>query len=257
MGIPQPVPGLFFRVYYRAFRSEWVKLWVFATLFLITSSTFSQTPDEVHYFYEPHPMGENVNVVNLGISFSLLPAPIVEQEIPAPAIDFQFKHGFSDRVSFYGSLSTNVFTNVLAAGLQYNIGDKDLSFSVGDAFVGFAGFFNLGGEFDNNTAAAVANIPVIRIGHRFGAVAMSLSMYASYVIYADTHVGSLEDKRAIRSKVNDIYATLAFEQPFFGKTSISTGISVTYSRTPYQIWMLYNVFDQYLVIPEFFFSFHL
>jgi hypothetical protein len=225
-------------------------------IFLFSSEACSQTTD-VHYFYEPVPLGENVNVTNLGLSFSLLPAPIVEQEIPAPAIDFQFKHGFSDRLSFYGSYSTNIFTNVLAAGLQYNIGDPELSFSFGDAFVGFAGFFNLGGEFDNNTAAALANIPVIRIGHRFGTVAMSLSMYASYVIYADTHVSSLEDKAAIRSKINDIYATLAFEQPFFGHTSISTGISVTYSRTPYQIWMLYNVFDQYLVIPEFFFSFHL
>lgn len=233
--------------------------YIAAVLFIhavYSPTAFGQT-EGMHYFYEPYPMGKNVNVTNLGISFSLLPAPIVEQEIPAPAIDLQFKHGFSDRISFYGSLSTNIFTNVLVGGLQYNTGGDELSFSVGDAFAGFGGFFNLGGEFDQNSAAAIANVPVIRFGHRFRDVALSLSIYATYVLYADTHVGSLEDKNTIRHKVNDIYATLAFEQPFFGKTSISTGISVTYSRTPYQIWMLYNVFDQYLVIPEFFFSFHL
>jgi len=227
----------------------------FTIVILLVSSAWSQI-DDFHYFYEPRPLGAGDNVFNLGLSFSLLPAPIVEQEIPAPAIDLQFKHGFSPHLSGYGSLSTNFFTNVLIGGLQYNIGDEDLSFSVGDGLAFFAGYLDLGGEFDKNTAAAIADVPVLRIGHKFESVALSISMAVTYVLYADTHVGSLEDK-GLRYRVNDIYFTLAFEQPFFGRTCISTGISVTYSRTPYQIWMLYNVFDQYLIIPEFFFSFHL
>ncbi len=227
------------------------------TLVVVISCTiaFSQT-EAPHYFYEPLPLPSGQNVMNLGLSISLLPAPIVEQELPAPAIDFQFKHGFSESFSGYGSVSTNVFTNVLFLGMQYNTGDEDLSFSIGDAFGGFAGFINFGGEFDRNTAAALANVPTIRVGHRFGTVAFSASLSSTYVIYADTHVGSLEDQ-GLRSRFNDVYFTFALEEPFFGTTHISTGISVTYSRTPYQIWMLYNVFDQYLLIPEFFFSFRL
>ena len=229
----------------------------FVLLIIIPASISAQPlSDSIRYYYEPLPLRSGQSVMNLGLSLSLLPAPIVEQELPAPAIDWQFKYGFNSNFSLYSSLSTNIFTNALFGGLQYNNGDEKFSYSAGAAVGMFAGFFDLGGEFDKNSAAAVAIIPSLRFGRRFGLLGVSLSFHASYVLYADTHVGSLEDK-GLRSRFNDIYVTLALEQPFFGRTSISTGLSVTYSRTPYQIWMLYNVFDQYLVIPEFFFSFHL
>lgn len=194
--------------------------------------------------------------MNLGISLSLLPEPLVEQEIPAPAIDFQYKRGLTNSLSFYATVSTNYFTNVLMPGIQYNGGDDGLSYAIGNGIAFFAGYIDLGGEFDRNSAAAIADVPILRVGHHFEQVAVSLSLACTYVLYADTHIGSLEDK-GIKYKVDDVWLTLAFEQPFYGQTRISTGMSLTYSRTPYQIWMLYNVFDQYLVIPEFFFSFQL
>jgi len=212
--------------------------------------------DSLHYFYDPRPLGAGQSIYNLGLSISLLPAPIVEQEIPAPAIDFQYKRGLNSWLSFYGTFSTNYFTNVLVTGLRINSGDDAFSFAIGDAMAFFAGYIDLGGEFDKNTAAAVANIPIVQFGHKFETVALSFSIAADYVVYADTHVGSLEDK-GLRSRFNDIFFTFAFEQPFYGDVRVSTGLSVAFSRTPYQIWMLYNTFDQDLVVPEFFFSFQL
>ena len=206
------------------------------------------------YFYDPTPLHQGDQVFNLGLSLTLLPEPIVEQEIPAPAIDLQYKRSLNGPLSFYGSFSTNYFTNVIVAGLQYGVGDAHYSASCGLGVAGFAGFLNAEGQFDKNSAAAVAAIPVIRFGHHFENVALSLSVSGTFLFYADTRVGSLED-RGMRARFNDVYVTLALEQPFYGETLVSTGISVTYSRTPYQSWMLFNTFDQYLMLPEFFFAF--
>ena len=213
--------------------------------------------DSLYYYYDPRPLPSGRSVCNLGISFSLLPAPLVEQEVPAPTIDLQYKRSLNSWLAFYGSLSTNYFTNILFTGLRLNTGDDAFSFGIGDAFAFFAGYVDLGGEFDKNTAVAIANLPVMQFGHKFENVAVSLSVSASYVLYADTHIGSLEDRIRLRSRFNDIYFTLAVEQPFFGDVRVTTGLSVAFSRTPYQIWMLYNTFDQYLVIPEFMFLFQL
>lgn len=209
-----------------------------------------------HYYYEPLPMGPGELVMNLGLSLTLLPEQLVDQELPAPAIDFRMKHGLSDAFTLYASYATNYFTNVLAGGIAYNRGDKDFSYSINDGFIVFAGFFDAGGEFDKNSAAAVANVPSVHFGHRFGNSAISISLAATYILYAYTHVGSLEGNGLLH-KINDINCTVAFEQPFFGNVRLSTGVNVTFSRTPYQIWMLYNEFDQYLMLPEFFFSFQL
>lgn len=210
----------------------------------------------VHYLYEPLPLGAGENVWNLGMSLSLIPAPIVEQELVSPTVEFQIKHGFSPRFTAYGGISTNYFTNLVGFGLQYNNGDEDFSYSGGCAIIGFAGTIDIGGEFDRNTAGAVALIPTARFSHRFGDVALTLLVSGTYILYADTHIGSLED-RGVRARFNDIAAEFALEQPFFGRTYITLGIGFTYSRTPYQTWMLYNTFDQYLVVPATFFSFRL
>jgi hypothetical protein len=206
--------------------------------------------------YDPAPMDPGENVMNLGVAFSLLPAPIVLQEIPAPTVDLQYKRGLTHDFSLFGNFSTNYFTNIIIVGAQYNTGEDGVSFAAGNGIVGFAGYMDLGGEFDKNTAAAIADVPMVRMGHKFERVTVSLMVAADYVLYSATKIGAFEEK-GLSSRFNDIFFTLAFEQPFFGNQRVSTGVSVTYSRTPYQIWIMYNVFDQYLVIPEFFFSFQI
>ena len=227
-------------------------------LLFVGSFSLAQAQEEKksHYFYEPLPIPPGEKVMNLGMSMTLLPEPIVEQELPAPAFDFQIKYGITPAFSLFGGASSNYLTNVGAVGFQFSFGDTAFSYSIGDGFIFFGGSFDLGGEFDKNTAAAIANAPVIRFGHRWDEVAISLTFAATYLLHADTRIGSLEDK-SFSSKFNDIVGMFALEQPFWGNVRISTGISFTWSRTPYQIWMMYGVFDQYLLLPEFFFSFQL
>src|SRR5438034_6404754 len=76
--------------------------------------------DSLHYFYDPRPLEAGKSIYNLGLVIALLPAPIVEQEIPAPVIDFQYRHSLASWFSLYGSLSSNFFTNLLMLGGRLN-----------------------------------------------------------------------------------------------------------------------------------------
>src|ERR1041385_622851 len=136
-----------------------------------------------HYMYDPAPMDPGENVMNLGVAFSLLPAPIVLQEIPAPTVDLQYKRGLTHDFSLFGNFSTNYFTNIIIVGAQYNTGEDGVSLAAGNGIVGFAGYMDLGGEFDKNTAAAIADVPMVRMGHKFERVTVSLMVAAGYVLY--------------------------------------------------------------------------
>ena len=208
------------------------------------------------YYYDPQPLAPGEHLLNLGLSLTLLPEPNVEQEIPAPAIDLQAKYGLSNVFTAYGSLSTNIFTNVMLVGVQAGHSFGNWNVSAGDAFAFFAGFLSVEGQFNNNSAAAIANMPAVRIGRRIGQTAISLSAYGTFLLHADMNVASVR-QRGIELTFNDLYFTLAFEQPFFASVLVSSGVRVIYSRTPYQSWMLYNTFDQFLMLPEFFFAFQL
>lgn len=222
----------------------------------VAASAQDSTTSGRRYYYEPRPLEPGTGVYNLGISMTLLPEPIVEQEIPAPALDLQIRYGLASDLSAFGGVSTNYFTNVLTTGLQWNTEQNAFSLGLGGALIGFAGFLSVEGQFDNNTAAALAVTPTLRAGYAFPDFSTSISFAATYLLHADTRVGSVEDQ-VMENRFNDFYFTLAFEQPFFKNTLVSTGISVAYSRTPYQSWMLFNTFDQFLMLPEFFFSFQL
>jgi hypothetical protein len=236
-------------------------IWVVRRVLLLSAFTFgslqalAQESDH-RYLYEPVPLAPRQYVHNVGITIGLLPQPVVEQEIPTPSFDYRAKYGLSPDWSAFCSVSSNYVTNVLVLGAQWNNGDKFFSYAPGLGLAGFAGWLDMEGQFSKNSAAAIALVPMVRCGHTFDDFTLSTAIAATYLLHADTKVGSLED-RSLSYSINDVFMTVAFEQPIFDRTYVSMGVTVTYSRTPYQSWVLYNTFDQYQVVPEFFFSFQL
>jgi len=216
--------------------------------------TTSQTA--VVYFYEPYPQQVGSAILQLGGSLTLLPAPVVEDEYPTPALDLQYKRGMFKNISLVGSLSTNYFTNLLHIGIQLNLAKNDFSFGVENHLGGFAGFISIEGQFDNNSAYAIFYMPILRMGYRFANFSVSMSWAASYIFKSVNKVSSLKTKGP-ENNWNDLFCTLAIEQPFLKSSLISIGLSLTYSRTPYQSWLLFNTIDEWLFVPEFFFGFQL
>ena len=212
--------------------------------------------DQVFYFYEPFPMKVGSYILQLGGSVTLLPVAVMENEYPSPALDMQYKLGKWENVSLIASLSTNIFSNLLHAGIQWNTKADRFSFGIANHLGGFYGFFNTEGQFDENSAYALYYLPIIRAGYRFDDFSASISLAISYIFKSTSKVSGLK-AAGPQNTVNDIFCTIAVEQPFLKQSYISMGFSLTYAVTPYQSWMMYNTIDNHLFIPEFFLAFQL
>lgn len=215
-----------------------------------------QDTTRTNYFYEPYPQEVGTSILQLGGSFTLLPTSVVEDEYPTPAIDLQYKRGIFNNFSAVGSFSTNYFANLLHLGIQWNFNENNFSLGIANHFGGFGGHISIDGQFDDNSAYAFYYLPILRLGYRFDDFSLSMSWAFSYVFKSVSKVSDLRT-RGPEKTINDFFCTIAVEQPFLKSTHVSIGISLTYSRTPYQSWLLHNTIDEYLFVPEFFFGFQL
>lgn len=220
---------------------------------LSANDTLDFNQSKRNYFYEPFPQETGSSLLMLGLSITVLPLPVVENEIPSPAIDLQYKYGLYDKVSLVGSFSTNVFTNLLHGGLQLNNNIGDFSVGLANHIGLFAGFISIEGQFDMNTAWAAFYLPTLRFGYRSKHFSSSLSFSAAYIFKSVSKVSELK-AAGPENTWNDFYCSFAVEQRFVKNTYLSMGLSLTFSKTPYQSWMLFNTIEQYLFVPEFFFA---
>lgn len=208
------------------------------------------------YFYEPFPLIPGNSIFQIGGSFTLLPITVVENEYPIPALDLQYKYGLIKNISLIGSLSTNYFSNLLHAGLQWNTNYSNFSIGLASHLGGFVGFITSEGQFEDNSAYAIFLMPILRFGLRTEEFSASMSFVAAYILRSVNKVSDLKAPGPTNTW-NDFYCTIAIEQPMFKKTLFSFGLSLAFARTPYQSWLLYNTIDQYQFVPEFFFAIQL
>lgn len=206
------------------------------------------------YFYEPFPQKVGESIIQFGGSFILLPTPDLE-EYPVPAIEIQFKYGLMKNVSLVSSLSTNYFSSLLQSGLQLNINSSRLSFGLANHIGGFLGTYHLD-MFEDNFAYSFMDMPIVRFGIRADEFSASISLGATYIFTSGSKVGDLSAPGP-EGVWNDFNCTLAIEQPMFRKTIISIGLSLEFSRSPYQAWFFYDTIDEYRSVPKFFFTIQL
>ena len=206
------------------------------------------------YFYEPFPQKVGESIIQFGGSFILLPTPDLE-EYPVPAIEVQYKYGLMKNVSLVSSLSTNYFSTLLQSGLQWNINSSRLSFGLANHLGGFLGTYHLD-MFEDNFAYSFMDMPIIRLGIRADEFSASISLGATYIFTSSSKVGDLTAPGP-EGVWNDFNLTLAIEQPMFKRTIISIGLSLEFSRSPYQAWFFYDTIDEYRSVPKFFFAIQL
>lgn len=209
----------------------------------------------VKYFYEPFPLQKGESVFQIGGSFSLLPIPITEQEYPIPAIDLQYKYALANNLCFVSSLSTLLhYYDLVHVGIQWNVNSDRLSFGTATHF-GFAfGYMDDSDNFDQVWAIGTFWMPIVRVGYRFNHFSLTFSFVTTLNIYSHSKVNDVKSKPGSDGKLNDFFCTVTVEQPFLKNQQVAVGFSFAYSRTPYQSWMLYNTVNEWLFVPEFFFS---
>jgi hypothetical protein len=208
----------------------------------------------VVYFYEPFPMDPGSHVFQLGGSFSLLPYPDMEQELPIPALDVQYKLGLSKNLALDATLSTNIYSNLLHGGLQLQTRLGRFSCGLGNHVGGVYGFIKREKVFDRVDAYALFDMMIMRLGYRFDEFSLSLSFVTTYIFKSHSFVNGMTIPGGPEGSINDYWVTWAIEQPFLKRLHLSIGMSLGYTRSPYQSWMLYNTLDEWIFDPEFFFA---
>ena len=213
----------------------------------------AQTQDDsttYYYEYEPWPLPIHSSVLTAGVTVIILPSLLVEDEIPAPAFDLQYKYGIAEKATITASINTNIVANIAHVGAQWNDHTGNFSYAAGVSMVGFFGWLSIEGQFDNNWAYAVAASPLLRFGYRFNEFSVSGLFTVAYVLAAENRVSEFSIQGPVGT-INDYYMKLAVEQPFLESMRVSLGLGITYSRTPVQAWIVANTIDVWVVLPEF------
>jgi hypothetical protein len=217
---------------------------------------FNIDTNTISYFYEPFPQQVGSSIFQIGGLFTFVPTPLVEDEYPIPSFDMDYKRGIHKYASFDARFSTNVFSNILHFGILGNNNIERFSYGVSNHIGAFYGFLTYEGQFDNNWAYSIFYMPTLRLGYRFDDFSLSTSFTAIYLLKTASKVSNMNEI-TIDNTWNDYFVTFAIEQPFLKEQHISFGMSILFTRTPYQTWMLYNTIDEYMLEPEFFFAFQL
>lgn len=226
-------------------------------LFAVEIDSALALPKTNSYYYEPYPMKSGDWLWQLGASATLLPVPVTENEIIVPSVDLQFKMGLSKRFSLVSSLYTNVFSNVLHGGIQWNKNYGNFSIGLVGHLGVFFGWMDLDEVYEINTAYAFIGLPMIRTGYRFEDFSLTSTIGASFIIYGNSKISEINTVGIATKNPHDLFLTLTFEQPFLRRTLMSFGFSVFFDNSPYQCWLLYNTLDYKMFIPEFFIRFQL
>lgn len=196
------------------------------------------------YYYEPFPQKVGESIFQLGASFILLPTPDAE-EYPMPFLDVQVKYGLLKYVSLVSTLSTNYFTSLFQLGFQVNDNISRFSYGFANHVGGFIGTYHLE-MFEKTFAYSISYSPLLRLGFRADKFSTSVSLRASYTIQSGNKVAALYASGPA-GRWNDYNVTLAIEQYMLRKTSISIGLSMEYTRSPFEAWFFYDTIEEYQV----------
>jgi hypothetical protein len=219
----------------------------------MTAKAQQDSVDLTTYVHSPRPLGIFDANLSLGFALTVLPQPLVETELPAPAVDLRFRVGLPLNLALVGRASSNVATNYASGGMMWSVEVSRLTVGAGLQAGYLYGSVTFLDGFDTDVQAVLAN-PFGTAGIRFDDFTLSGKLELEYVLSQRKRVESLEVEGTKRT-FNGAALTLSVEQPFWKRTHIALGVTLNYTRNPYQAWVAFNTFDDFLFYPELFAGF--
>lgn len=221
----------------------------------VTSSatTRDSIPYRNHYVHAPDPLDMFTFNGSVGLSLTLLPQPLVESEVPAPALDIRYRIGLPLQLSLVGRITGNYAANMATFGPMWSA--ELTRVTLGGGIQG--GFMY--GQVDflqgfNTTVMGAFAYPFATAGIRFNDFTVSGKLEAEVVLFQQQRIEDIKVSTTART-LNGGSLTIVIEQPFWRTTAISLGATLHYSRNPYQAWLAFNTFDDVLFYPELFAGF--
>lgn len=210
----------------------------------------SDTVNIEHYVFTAHPLEGGRGVFSIGAALTILPQPLTEYPTPAPMLDLHGRLGLPLQLSMYGRAGSNIATSIVNAGLMWSLSIGRASIGVGVSEFYMYGNITYVDGF-NTIQHRWSTYPMISASWSFPGFTVSGRAEAEFMTsqvrtIADQSVNSGQDVW------NGGMLTLAIEQPFWKNTHVSLGVTLNYSRNPYQAWFLFNTFKDTMFYPELF-----
>jgi len=232
----------------RKIQSLFTSLFIFCAAF---NNSYGQSKpvEEQKFIYFPHPM-KNKWATSIGITATTLPYDITEElHFRVPAGDLHVLRRLSDKVGLDGRVSFQFLQNLFTVGPVFNTKLNDrFSVGVGNQVTYWFGFVNFAGY--KSKASGWQNYPNVSVGYRFKKqVLLTLRADAIMNFGVKTYAGDSRVTTDYRLLSGSSY-TLAVEQPFYGKKSLTLGFRAMYTDFFWQTWPAFESFDRNIFFPQ-------
>ena len=219
-------------------------------IFFVAEGTAQDIPlKDLKYIWFPHPMEKNWQS-SIGFLSTTLPRDIAEEiHFRVPAGQFHAIKKIGDKMYLDGRVNIQVLQNLISAGPRWatKLNDR-ISMSLGNDVAYWFGIINL--ESIKTKGHGIQNYPSISFGYRFNkAILLSAKAESIMNLVIKTYAGDREVATDYRLFSGSSY-TIALEQPFFGKKSLTLGFRGIYTNFYWQTWTLFESFDRNIFFPQ-------
>ncbi len=190
--------------------------------------------------------------ISTGLSITRVPLEITEEEINTlPVINADFKIGLPKKITLHAKLNSNYISNMISIAFQKNLIEKRaiLGLGLNTSFW----FGHLYQEVIRLNASGFILNPYIIGGYKFK------NFYFSYKLenqYSTIRTYSEDAILGKSSQANSAYSfQFIIEQPLWNNNWVAIGVKLNYAKFYYQAWLTYTAIDEYLLYPEYSFSF--
>ncbi len=190
--------------------------------------------------------------MSIGVSLTRLPNEIIEEEINTlPMLNVDYKMGLPLKFMLHAKLNSNYISNMGSLAVQKSIFDRKFALALG---VNSSYWF--GQLYLNNirlNASGYLFNPYISGGIHIKDLYLSLKIedqFGSMKTYSD-------DVFLARSpQPNSAYSfQISIEQALWNNNWVALAVKFNYAKFNYQAWLTYSAFNNYLLYPEYSFTF--
>jgi len=204
------------------------------------------------HVFHPKPLSGWELRSSAGISVTILPRPVAEEEIrQAPMLDFHARLGCPADFSVLFNASTNIITNKASFGAAWGFNIGAFSFSAGDMHSYWYGSASLEG-FDTDAQGWI-NLPFVAAGYSDDEFLVHVRGEGQIILSRSTRVGE-QELSSSRNLASGMSMAIVIEQPFFRRTSVALGIRLTWSNAAPHSWLAFSTIRERQLYPEFFFG---
>ncbi len=189
---------------------------------------------------------------NWELSVADLPRVVVEEEVShSPMLGAALKVKSPYNISSALSFQSNYICNYGQLDLKYHLLNSDFSLALGSKIAVWFGHI----ELDAIRLKSMGWIlyPTVTLGYDFKKFLLSAELETQhsdlYTYSEDQLLGVIWEPRA------GYAAKFTVEQPFSGTSVVALSVKLNYSKFYYQSWLSYNTISDYLIYPEFIFSY--